>query len=195
MAAWLAVLKTRNGLQQLLLAGAGNTRDAQNLAAAGGKAHVAETGDPIFILHGQVLNLDALRYLLRFRTINVQLYGPSHHHVGESLGIRFTGLHISDVLAFSQYRHPVGHVHDLVQLVGDNDQSLTVCFHVPHDRKQLIGFLRGQDSGGFVQNQDIRAPIKDFHDFHRLFLRHGHVVDLLIGVNVEAVSVGDLFDL
>ena len=82
-----------------------------------------------------------------------------------------------------------------MELVGDDDEGLAVRFHVPHDLEQLIRLLRGQYGSRLVQNQDIRPPVEYLYDLHRLLLGNGHIVDLLIRVNVEAVFLTDLPDL
>ena len=82
-----------------------------------------------------------------------------------------------------------------MELVGDDDQGLAVGLHVAHDGEQLIGLLGGQHSGGFIQDQNIRAAVQHLDDLHGLLLGHGHVVDLHVRVNVEAVFVADVLDL
>jgi len=94
----------------------------------------------------------------------------------------------------AEHRHPVGHVHDLVELVGDDDQGLAVCLHIPHDIEEPVRLLGGQHGGGLIQDQDVCAPVEDLDDLHRLLLRHGHVVDLLVGINGKTIFLTDLQD-
>ena len=79
-----------------------------------------------------------------------------------------------------------------MQLVRDDDDRLAVLFHVAHDSKEFFRLLRGQNSGWLVKDQDIRAAVEHLDDLNGLLLRDGHLVDLLIRVDVEAVAVGDL---
>ncbi len=65
---------------------------------------------------------------------------------------------------------------------------------VAQDGEELFGLLRGQHGGGLVQNQDIRPAVEHLDDLHGLLLRHRHVVDLLVRVDVEAVFLTDLLD-
>ena len=82
-----------------------------------------------------------------------------------------------------------------MELVGDDDEGLAVRLHVAHDGEELVGLLGGQNGGGLIQDQDVRAPVEDLHDLHRLLLGDGHIVDLLVGVDVKAVFPADLPDL
>ena len=81
-----------------------------------------------------------------------------------------------------------------MELVGDDDERLAVGFHVAHDLEELVGLLRGQNRGRLVEDQNIRTAIEYLDDLDRLLLRDGHVVNFLVGVNVEAVFVADLLD-
>ena len=118
----------------------------------------------------------------------------AHHHVRKGLGTRLGGVHSADVFALAQHRHFIGEGHDLVELVGDDDNGFPVGLHGPKDVEELVGLLGGEDGGGLVQNQDVGPPVEDLDDFHRLLLGNGHVVNLLAGVDVEAVSLADVPD-
>ncbi len=98
----------------------------------------------------------------------------------------------ADVLALAEDGHPVGEGHDLVELVGDDDDGLAVSAHVAQDGEELFGLLGGKDGGGLIQNQDVRPPVEHLEDLHRLLLRHRHVVDLFAGIDVKAVLFADL---
>ncbi len=118
----------------------------------------------------------------------------AHHHIRQGLLVGVLGSHIADILALAEHRHPVGHLQHLVELVGDDDERLAVRLHVPHDLEQLIRLLRRQDGGRLVQDQNIRAPEQHLDDLNRLLLRNGHIVDLLVRVDVKAVLIADFLD-
>ena len=82
-----------------------------------------------------------------------------------------------------------------MHFVGDDDDGLAVVAHVAENGKELVGFLGGENGGGFVQNEDIRAAEKDLYDLDGLLLGNGHIVDLLVGVDFKTVGIADLTDL
>ena len=142
----------------------------------------------------QILHLQPQVAVLHQGTVDVQRYRMAHHHVRQLLGRSVAGGHVPDIAALAEHRHPVGHVHDLVELVGDDDQGLAVCLHISHDIEEPVRLLGGQHGGGLIQDQDVCAPVEDLDDLHRLLLRHGHVVDLLVGINGKTIFLTDLQD-
>ena len=113
------------------------------------------------------------------------------HHVGHLLCVGVLGEHIADETAVAQNGNTVGYRLDLVHLVGNDDYRLAVVAHVAQNRKQLIGLLRGQNGGRLIENEDIRTAVKHLDYLDRLLLRNGHVVYLLIRVDIKAVLIAD----
>ena len=68
--------------------------------------------------------------------------------------------------------------------------ALPSCAHIAQHFEQAVGFLRGQNRGRLVQNQDLCAAIEHLHNLNRLLFRNGHFVNLLERVELEAVFVG-----
>ena len=75
--------------------------------------------------------------------------------------------------------------------MGDNHDGLAVVSHVAQNGKELVGLLGGENGGGLVQDQDVRAPVQHLNDLHRLLLGDRHVIDLLVRVHLEAVLIAD----
>ena len=150
----------------------------RNFAAEGLEGHVVQGLDPLVIPAGQALDLQAEIPVLGLRPVDVQAHRPAHHHLGEFLGIGVGGVDGADVLALAEDGHPVGEGHDLVELVGDDDDGLAVSAHVAQDGEELFRSPGGKDGGGLIQNEDVRPPVEHLEDLHRLLLRHRHVVDL-----------------
>ena len=183
-----------DGLQQLPLAGAGNAGDAQDLAGVSGEAHVAEALDPQAVVDGQALHRQPQLHVHRLGAVDVQGDAVAHHHVCQGLLVGVPGHDVADVLSLAQHRHPVGDLQHLVELVGDDDEGLSVGLHVPHDLEEPVRLLGGQHGGGLVQDQDLGAPVEDLDDLHRLLLGDGHLVDLLIQIDLKTVFFADLGD-
>ena len=88
----------------------------------------------------------------------------------------------------AEYRHAVGKRLDLVHLVCDDDDGLARVAHVAQHGEELVRLLRGQHGGRLVKNEDVRPAVERLDDLHGLLLRHGHVVYLLPGIDLEAVE-------
>ncbi len=193
-AAIAAILQARDGFQQLFLSAAGDTGDAENLAAVRGEVHVAKAGDSVFIAHVEVFDDQTRLWIDRLGTLDIQRNSAANHHLGEFHRVGFRGRHIADIVSFAQNRNAVGDLHDLVQLMGNDDDRLSVVLHVAHDAEELLRFLRRENGGRFVENQNISAAVKHLDDFKRLLFRDGHVIHFLVGVNDKTVTVANLLD-
>ena len=187
-------LQAGDGLQQLLLAAAGDARDAEDLAGVGREGHVVELEDAVHAPHGETLDLDAGLRVLRLGAVDVQHDRAADHHVGHLLRVGVLREHVADELPVAQHGHAVGERLHLVHLVRDDHDGLVVVSHVAQHREELVRLLRGEHGGRLVEDQDVRAAVEHLDDLHGLLLRDGHVVDLLVGVDLKAVGVADLAD-
>ena len=111
------------------------------------------------------------------------------HHVGHFLRVRGLGGHIADELPVAQNSHAVGQVFNLVR---DDDDRLARVAHVAQYGKELVRLLRGQDGGRLVKNEYVRAAVEHLDYLNGLLLGDGHVVYLLVRVNVKAVFLADV---
>ena len=53
--------------------------------------------------------------------------------------------------------------------------------------------MSGQNSGGFIQNQDFCSAHKGFENFHFLFHAHRDIHYFRVWINPQIISVGILF--
>lgn len=83
--------------------------------------------------------------------------------------------------------HRVGHVHDLAELVRDQDDGLSLVAESLEDAKQVIRLRRGQHTGRFVENQDVGMAVQRLQDFHPLLVADREVLDPLVGIHVKFV--------
>ena len=194
-AAGLHGLQPGDGLQQLLLAAAGNAGNAEDLPGIRRKGDVVQLQDTVDAAHRQAFDLDARLRVHRVRPVDVQGDGVPDHHVGHFLGVGLGGRHVADELPVAQDGHAVGERLHLVHFVGDDDNGLSVVAHVAQHGKELIGLLGSEHGRGLVQNQDVCAAVEDLDDLNGLLLGNRHVVDLLVRVHLKAVGVADRADL
>ena len=111
------------GFNELRLAVAVDAGHAQNLAAMEGKRDVLENGNPVFavrqMLHGEERLTDCLGGMAALKTVFT-----AHHHAGQLLHGGFVLIHAADELAVPENGAPVGNLHDLIELVGNDDDAL-----------------------------------------------------------------------
>ena len=60
--------------------------------------------------------------------------------------------------------------------------------------EQLGDLLRGEHGGRLVEDEDPRAAVQRAEDLDALLHPDGHVLDHRVGVDGEAVAVGELAD-
>ncbi len=76
---------------------------------------------------------------------------------------------------------PVGHGLNFRQLVGDEQDALTLGLEAPHDFHELVNLLGGQHGGGLIEDQDLIVPVEHLQDLHPLLHTYGDVGDLGVG--------------
>ena len=79
--------------------------------------------------------------------------------------------------------------------MGDDDDGVSLLLHTAQHRKELLDLLHRQNGGGLVQNDDLGAVIQHLDNLQGLLFRHGHVLDLLFGVDVKPKLFGHGLDL
>ena len=79
--------------------------------------------------------------------------------------------------------------------MGDDNDRFPVGTDIAQHRKELVRFLGSQNSGGLIQDQNVSTSLENLYDLYSLLLRNRHIINLLVGINIEAVSITDLTDL
>ena len=92
-----------DGLEQLLLAAAGDARDAEDLAGVGGEGHVVELDDAVDTAHGEVFDLDARLGVDGVGPVDIERHGMTDHHVRHFLRVGLTGEHVAHELTVAQH--------------------------------------------------------------------------------------------
>ena len=183
----LKALEPRDGLKQLTLTRARDARDTEHLTRSCGKADVIKHLDAVGAGHVQAAHLKTVADVFGHRAVDVQLDLLSDHHFGQLLLVRFGGVDGGDMLTLTQDGYAIRDLHNLVELMGDDNDRFPVRTHGAQNVKEGTDLLRRQDRRRLVQDQDIRAAVKHLDDLHRLLLGNRHLVDLLVGIYMEAV--------
>ena len=193
----LGPLQSCEAIDQLCLAVSVNTGHAHDLPGTDVKADTVHGVAPVAGAggHRQPLHMEHRLLGLSRGLDHLQLHRAPHHHVGKGLLIRVLGLHRTDIFSLAQDGDPVRHGHDLIELVGDEENGLALFGKLPHGRHQLFDLLGGQDSGGFVENQNLVVPVEHLEDLHPLLHADGDVLHLGIQIHLHPVTFGEVLHL
>ena len=88
------------------------------------------------------------------------------------------GVGYGDVLhhaALAHHGDEVAQAHHLLEFVGDQQDRRSLRAQQRQHPEQLLGFLRGQHRGGFIQDQDARPAVQRLEDFQPLPVAHRQV--------------------
>ena len=184
-----------DGLDELLLAVAIDACDADDFAGADREVEAFDGLDAALVVHVQVANLKDGLAGRGGLLLDLEVHVVSDHHVGEVLLRDVRDGDFVDVLAAADDRAGVGGRLDLLELVGDDDDGLTRAGEVVHDLDEAVDLLGRENRGGLVQDQDVGAAVERLQDLDALLHTDRDVLDLGIGVDLEAVLLDDLADL
>ena len=178
------LFKAGQAIDELGLAVALDARQADDLARAHREADAAHG---VFLVHAaghrQTADLQHRFAGLGRGFFDGKLHVAADHHAGELLLGRAGDFDRADALALAQDGAAVSHRHDLVELVGDEQDALSLFFEPAHDLHQLVDLLRGQHGGGFVKNQDLIVAVEHLEDLHALLHTDRDIADE--GVRVD----------
>ena len=190
------LFQTGQAVDKLGLAVALNARQADDLTG------VHLEGDildgillALVVVHGHVLHVQHHGTGICRFLFHLQLHITAHHHAGKFFLGGVLDVYGAHVLALAQHRAAVGHGHDLVQLVGNEQDGLAFLLEPAHDLHQLVDLLRGQHSGGFVKDQDLVVAVQHLQDLHALLHAHRDIADKGIRVHAQAVLFAQGHDL
>ncbi len=119
----------------------------------------------------------------------------THHELGELLRIdigRFDGCHGAPS---THNRDRVSDRQHFIEVVRDEDDRFAFRFELSEAVEELVNFLRHEDRGRFVEDEDLRTAIEDLHDLGALPGPDRQCFDESIRFDVHAVRRPDLVDL
>ena len=181
-------------LDELILAVAGDPRDAQDLA--GPDVKVDAPDDLRAAIVGDPQTFDPKGDLGRVRRAPVdrELDFAPDHELGEVVLVRLGWDPRADDPAAPDDRNPVGDLEDLVQLVADEHDAVALGGKPSEDREDLLGLLRRQDGRRLVEDQDARLAVEGLEDLHPLLPANRQGRDPGVGLDLEVESPAQLKD-
>jgi hypothetical protein len=96
-------------------------------------------------------------------------------------------------LAPAHHRNGVGHLHDLAQLVGDQQDRHAVAFQRPQNVEQPVGLVRRQHARRLVQDQDPRPAPQRFQYLDALLQPDAQIADQRVRVDLQPVLAAQAF--
>ena len=101
-------------------------------------------------------------------------------------------LGLADGGAAPHHGDVVGDREHLVELVGDEQDRVALGLELAQVVEERVDLLRHQHRGRLVEDDDLGAAVEHLEDLDPLPLADAEVLDQLVGVEAEAVGLGDL---
>jgi hypothetical protein len=86
------------------------------------------------------------------------------HHRGEAVAVGGGGGDLAGQPALAQHQHAGGDGHDLVQLVGDEDDGEAAGEREAQRAEERLGLLRGEHGGRLVEHEDAGVAVERLED-------------------------------
>ena len=175
---------------QLALAVAGDPGNADDLTRVDGqvdllqgeRAEIAQGGYPTEIEDHVSLRLgDSLLFL---REDNV----TPNHHPGQLSRIGLLGQNRPDQLSLTEDGHAGGDRHHLFELVRDKDHGPAFGDHQTEGLEEVLGLLRREQGGRFIEDQDAGAAVQRFKDLDSLLFANRQLPHAGAGIDGHPVA-------
>ena len=117
-----------------------------------------------------------------------------NHHCSQFLLRDGFRVGFADQFTSPQHGDAVGDAENLLELMGDEDNRLSLAAEQLHHGEETFYLLRRQNGSRLVENQDIGLPVERLEDFDALLKTDGEVLDYCVGVDRHVVPFGQLTD-
>ena len=188
-------LQARDRFEKFSLTASGYARDAEDLSRTRRESHVVKDLHPFAVLATEPFDKKSVYGVFGLRSFYIETDFFPDHHFGQFSLVRIFRVDRSDIFAFSENGNLVGKFKHFMKFVRDYYYGFPVLFHLSEDREKSFRFLRRKHGGRFVEDQYVRASVKDFYDLNGLFFGNRHIRDVFHRVDLETVSLADLADL
>ena len=177
--------ETNHGVDEFILPVALDAGNADDLAAADVEAHTLDSLVSAIVPDMDVVTRECDGSHLHLDLWNLEDDVAADHHASQFLFVCV--LLVDDALQFpaTQDRDTVSDLHDLFQLVTDEQDRLSLCLQLAHGHKQVDGFLRGEDGRWLIEDEDLRPPSQYFEDLDTLLDADGQVAHESRGVHSQ----------
>ncbi|GBD84463.1 hypothetical protein BMS3Abin02_00856 [bacterium BMS3Abin02] len=186
--------EARNHLGELLLAVSRHTGYGENLTRAHFEVDVAKCLESAVVQRTEAAHLESSVSDHGGPSIALEYHVAPHHHLGEARSGGSSSRHGSDSAAISEHGDAVADVEDLVQLVGDEDERMTLGGHGAQCHEEVLDLLRSQDGSRLVERKERRVAIEGLDDLDTLLLSDRQLPDVGFRVDFDAVGLGELID-
>ena len=175
-------LQTGEAVDELRLAVAVDAGQAHDLTPAHLQAHVADGVVLMYLAgHGHMRHVQHHVAGGAGLLLHMEIDIAAHHHGRQLLHGGVLRLHGAHTLALAQHGAAVGHGHDLVELVGDEQDALALGGQILHDLHQLVDLLGRQNGGGLVEDEDLVVAVEHLQD----------VLDQRVRIHLQAVFLAE----
>ena len=184
----------RQGGEEFVLPVARHPRDAEDLARRKLERNALEAR-PVRVLRREV---EALHPQPHGAPRGIGPGAPdigdlgADHHPREAAGGLLPRVAAFHDAALPQDRRRLAEPAHLVELVRDVEHRAPLAPQRAQRVEQALAFLRGQDRGRFVEDQEPRVLHQAAHDLDPLALAHRQPPDLARGLERQAVGAADL---
>ena len=163
--------------------------DADNLSSMYIEAYAADLFLPHVVAHVEPVDAQDGSAALDRNPMCAQVHVAAHHEASQLLlGSLSRGDSAHDT-AIAHDRDAIGKVQDLLKFVGHNDDRAALIPQSAQNREELVLFMRGEDGGRFVEDQQPGVAIEQLENLHSLLHADGQVLHLRIGIDGQMVLV------
>jgi hypothetical protein len=79
--------------------------------------------------------------------------------------------------------------------MGNKDNRQSLVYQQAQGGEEVIAFLRGENGGRLVENEDPGAAVQGLEDFHPLPLAHREMLDQRVRADIHLIAFGQGPDL
>ena len=194
-AARLGLGEAGDGADELGLAVAVDAAEPEDLAGAQLEREVLHAEEALRVAHVEMLDREEDLAGLGGRLVDVEVHLAADHHLGHALLARSSATPtVLDQPAPPQDRAGAATSFISLSLCVMRRTVLPSPTSLPHDPHELVDLLGREHGGGLVEDEDLGVAVEHLEDLDALLHADRDVLDLGLGIDVEAVELGELAD-